>query len=343
MGSTSSPFSARRVLLIGGGRWGRVHADILRRVLPVDGELTWVSGYNGQALAQLTLAWGDTGPRYRILRELQEGLAAGQDAAVVVSAPHMHAAQTRTVLQADVPVLVEKPFVMRSHEAAELVRIAEQRGLLLGVGLHLLFTSYLRQFQAILTDREVRAASIEWYDPESETRYGELKRLDVSVQKIHDVFSHVWSIIYVLFPNRLMVVSGVSVGAGASTEIRLDAAGIEITAQIDRRARHRGRRVVVDFANGGSAELDFTSEPGVIAVDGTASATASDWSTKPSPLMSETLSFLSALDNPADAAGWPGRAQFVASGVSLAEDIAERVSEAEATNSCRSCGARQSP
>jgi predicted dehydrogenase len=330
MDRDSSPFTAKRVLLIGGGRWGRVHGDILRRVLPADGELTWVSAHNREALAQLTSAWGDKGPRFRILEELDEALAVPQDAALIVSAPHMHAAHARAVLQANVPVLVEKPFVTRSREAAELVRIAEQQDLLLGVGLHLLFTSYLRRFQEILADKEVRTVAIEWYDVESETRYGELKRLNVSVQKIHDAFSHVWSIIHALFPNRRMVVSGVSVGAGASTEIRLSVAGVEIIAQIDRRAQHRRRRVAVVFAAGGSVELDFTTEPGVIAVDGMAFSAASDWSSQPSPLTLETVSFLSALDSPPDAANWPGRAQFVASGVGLAEDIAERVSAVEA-------------
>ncbi|WMT72542.1 Gfo/Idh/MocA family oxidoreductase [Bradyrhizobium sp. Ash2021] len=330
MDRASSPFTAKRVLLVGGGRWGRVHADILRRVLPANGEVTWVSTHNRLALAQLASAWADTGPRFRMLNELDEALAVGQDAAIIVSAPHMHAADARTVLQAKMPVLVEKPFVTRSFDAAELVRIAEQRGLLLGVGLHLLFTSYLHQFQQILSDREVRTVAVEWYDPESEIRYGELKRLNVSVQKIHDAFSHIWSIIHVLFRNRPMVVSGASVGGGASTEIRLDVAGIEIVTRIDRRAQYRRRRVAVVFAGGGSAELDFTTEPGVVAVDGTEFPAASDWSSQPSPLTLETVSFLSALDSPADAANWPGRAQFVVSGVSVAEDIAERVSEIEA-------------
>ena len=323
MDRASSPFTARRVLLVGGGRWGRVHADILRRVLPADGEVTWVSTYNRQALAQLESAWADTGPQFRMLKGLDEGLAVGQDAAVIVSAPHMHAAHAR-------PVLVEKPFVTRFLEAAELVRMAEERGLLLGVGLHLLFTSYLHQFRQILSDRKVRTVAVEWYDPESEIRYGELKRLNISVQKIHDAFAHVWSIIHVLFPERPMVVSGTSVGGGASSEIRLDMAGIEIITRIDRRAQHRRRRVAVVLAGGGSAELDFTTEPGVVAVDGTEFPAARDWSSQPSPLMSETVSFLAALDSPANAANWPGRAQLVVSGISLAEDIAERVSKAEA-------------
>jgi predicted dehydrogenase len=330
MDRVSHPFTARRVLLIGGGRWGRVHADILRRVLPADGELTWVSAHNRQALALLTSAWGDTGPRFRILGEIEEALAAGQDAALIVSAPHMHAVHARTMLEANVPVLVEKPFVTRSLDAAELVRIAEQRGLFLGAGLHLLFTQYLRRFRAILSDKEVRTVVVEWHDPENETRYGEPKRLNLSAQKIHDVFSHVWSIIQVLFPNRPMVVSGVSVGAAASTKIRLDVAGVEIIARLDRRAQHRRRRVSVVFADGGSAELDFATEPGLIVVDGVAFPAAPDWSSQPSPLTAETLSFLSALDSPADAANWPGRARLVLSGVELAEYIAERVAGAEA-------------
>lgn len=330
MDRASSPFTARRVLLVGGGRWGRVHADILRRVLPADGEVTWVSTHNPKALAQLESAWADTGPQFRMMKALDEGLAVGQDAAVIVSAPHMHAAHARAVLEAHVPALVEKPFVMRFLEAAELVRVAEERGLLLGVGLHLLFTGYLRQFRQVLSDREVRTVAVEWYDPECEIRYGELKRLNVSVQKIHDAFAHVWSIIHVLFPDRPMVVSGTSVGGGASSEIRLDMAGMEIITRIDRRAQHRKRRVAVVLAGGGSAELDFTTEPGVIAVDGTVFPAARDWSSQPSPLTSETVSFLAALDSPAYAANWPGRAQLVVSGVCLAEDIAERVSKAEA-------------
>ncbi|MDQ3702702.1 MAG: Gfo/Idh/MocA family oxidoreductase, partial [Chloroflexota bacterium] len=57
--------------------------------------------------------------------------------AVTVSSPHaLHADHVRAALERGLHVLVDKPFVLRSAEARELIQLAEARGTILLVALN---------------------------------------------------------------------------------------------------------------------------------------------------------------------------------------------------------------
>jgi predicted dehydrogenase len=316
------------VLLVGGGRWGRVHAEVLRQLLPNDAELTWVSHHNVQNLERLTSGWRG-GAQSRIVQNLDEALSVKCDAAFIVSAPRMHAEHASAVLRAGVPALVEKPLVFKEREAKELIDLAGRGGVLVGIGLHLLFAGYLHYFNALISGRIVRSGSIDWHDQEIEIRYGETKKLNASVPKIHDIFPHLWSILHALFPERPVELSNLKIGVRGATEIGLRLADTEIHARIDRRARQRRRLVALSFADGGTAELDFTREPASITADGQPCDINREWQCLPSPLTVEARSFLSALDDSRLAATWPGRAALVLDSVRLAEEIATMLSNFE--------------
>ena len=59
------------------------------------------------------------------------------DVAFIASPNHLHASYTRAAAQAGKHVLVEKPMAVSVEEAADMVRICEDRGVKLGVGFHL--------------------------------------------------------------------------------------------------------------------------------------------------------------------------------------------------------------
>lgn len=55
------------------------------------------------------------------------------DAVVIASTPNMHYEQARYALERGLPVLMEKPFVLRAEHANELGHLATQKGVLLSV------------------------------------------------------------------------------------------------------------------------------------------------------------------------------------------------------------------
>jgi hypothetical protein len=73
--------------LIGGGRWGRVHASVLARISsPIDRTL-WVTRHNKSALDAFLAQRADaTAPRFKACASLDAALAERPTAAIVVNA-----------------------------------------------------------------------------------------------------------------------------------------------------------------------------------------------------------------------------------------------------------------
>ncbi|MEQ1863932.1 MAG: Gfo/Idh/MocA family oxidoreductase [Micropepsaceae bacterium] len=212
--------SARRVMLVGGGRWGRVHAGVLTQILPQGSEVLWVSRHNREAAA--SFAAGKTGQTsIAMVADIEQALKRKPDAAIIVTAAHTHAAMARAALENGVPALVEKPFVLTRQDADDLIALARAKSILLGVGLHLLFASYLRHFRSLWRERIVVGAQIAWLDCETEARYGETKRADPSTPKVHDVYPHLWAVMHVLWPGQTPSVRDVESLPGGGARLHL--------------------------------------------------------------------------------------------------------------------------
>jgi predicted dehydrogenase len=270
-----------------------------------------------------------------VVSDLAEALEQKPDAAVVVTSPHTHAAVTRLTLEHGVPTLVEKPFVLDAREATALIEFAEQQGLVLGVGLHLLMASYLSYFHSLWADRRISYGRLIWFDPAVESRYGEEKTADVWTPKVHDIFPHLWSILHVLLPEAQPTIDTIRSAPHGAVDLRLDVGGVEIEAKFGRRASERLRRVEFRFQDGGNSMLDFTHEPGIIMLDGAKVASDPEWGRTPSPLMAEVASFLNASNDIERARRAPWYARKVLGAVRHAQEAATRLSACEALVAAR--------
>lgn len=326
--SRVTSLSARRVMLVGGGRWGRVHAGVLTQILPPGSEVLWVSRHN-QAAASAFLEGKSGRTSTTLADDIEHALIRKPDAAIIVTAAHTHAAMARAALEHGVPTLVEKPFVLTRKDADELIELARVNAILLGVGLHLLFASYLRHFRSLWRERVADGAQIAWLDCETETRYGETKRADVSTPRVHDVYPHLWAVMHVLWPGQPPSVRDVESLPVGGARLHMTAGNISVEADIGRRAPARARRITVSFQDGGSATLDFTSEPGWVSIDGKAVECDPDWARQPTPIALEVSSFLAASAQRRD---WPGLAENVIGSVIGAEDASDKLSVCDARN-----------
>lgn len=323
-------FSTKRVLLAGGGRWSRVHASVLRRLLPPDGELLWVSRHNSGGLEADAAKLSDKDFHVGVYDDLAKALALRPGAAIVATSARAHAAHATEILQQGVHVMVEKPLTLCDEDASSLVRLAEKRGLVLGVGLHLFYASYLRHFRSLWSERAVSGGRVIWHDPNAEVRYGEIKQPDFSTPKIHDVFPHIWSILRVLFPNAAVVVEDAQCEADGAAVVLLSVNGIQFRIMLDRRANERSRRIELALADGGTADLDFTVEPGSPHLDGVVCPSDPEWGKLPSPLTLELAAFLGSIDRPGDTHLFPTMARNVVDSVHAACTAAAKLRSAEA-------------
>ncbi len=150
-----------RIIQVGLGPWG---VDWARTIVPsVTGiEVVARADCSAQARVRCAETLDEPGSLYH--PTLHDALSAAQCEAVLVTVPLSgHAAVTRDALTAGRHVLVEKPFVETVAAAAELVALAESRGLVLMV------SQNYRYFPAPLAAAEIVA----------DRRFGALRAIEV--------------------------------------------------------------------------------------------------------------------------------------------------------------------
>src|SRR5436309_165647 len=141
---------AKRILLIGLGRWGANHLRVLQS-MPVELYVadTDAARLNSSGVPQ-SHRTADAGSFFTIV-----------DAAVVVTPAQSHFEICRGLLGAGKDVFVEKPITSRSVDARELVELAKRSGLILQVG-------HIFRFDP---------ASVWMKDAIAKGRFGEIKML----------------------------------------------------------------------------------------------------------------------------------------------------------------------
>jgi predicted dehydrogenase len=320
------------VVLMGGGRWGRVHACVLQSLHPRMERLVWVSSHNRRALAR---DYGALSPRVEIVDSLDEALRHRPDAAVICTTSANHAQDASIVLGHGIPSLVEKPLAMDMASATELVALAARRRLALFVCLPLLMASYLRWFKAACGGRGIGLLRLHWFDPATEWRDGDVKHTDITTHGVDEILPHLWSIIAILIGTRDADILSVASGRPEEIILTLDCGGTRVEGSFGRRAAARVRRIELSFVDGGFAELDFAQEPGLAIIDGRSNPDGGSWETELRPLAAVHTAFLDQLSDASAAMQSPIAAGRCVNTVRLAQDIRPRVATLEARRAAK--------
>ncbi|RLP94894.1 gfo/Idh/MocA family oxidoreductase [Micromonospora sp. BL4] len=146
-----------RVGLIGAGGVAQRHARVLAGFDDV--ELVGVTDVAPEAASALVAQHGG-----RACADVAELLAAGPDAVYVCVPPFAHGPAEEAVIDAGVPMFVEKPVAVDLVTAERIADLIARRGLRTAVGHHWRYLSVLDQARELLGDRPVRMVSGSWLD-----------------------------------------------------------------------------------------------------------------------------------------------------------------------------------
>jgi UDP-N-acetylglucosamine 3-dehydrogenase len=141
---------AKRILLIGLGRWGANHLRVLQS-FPIE---LWVAERDQERLKSSGLPVSHQATDAHSLFPII-------DAAVVVTPAQSHFELCHDLLEAGKDVFVEKPITLKSADAKKLTELAKRNGLILQVG-------HIFRFDP---------ASVWMRDAIAEERFGEIKML----------------------------------------------------------------------------------------------------------------------------------------------------------------------
>ena len=271
VGAHHAPISTA---VVGAGRWGRIVCEVLAPLVPQVATVQLVAARNlaaSRAWLAGRQAEGALG-NVAIVASLEQLLDEAKPAmAIVARLACEHFATARQLLEADVHVLVEKPFTATAIEARELVAIASARGLRLAVGYEFMYARALHHFRDTLQARlsSVRRVRCVWQDVHGETKWGSRKDPDPSMNVVSDLYPHVLSELMLLFgeqPVSLLSLDSRDAARHAEMRVSLGAIAVEIT--LDKRAAQAHRSITVHADDGRSLRLDYTSEPGWLELDG---------------------------------------------------------------------------
>ncbi|WFE99146.1 Gfo/Idh/MocA family oxidoreductase [Micromonospora sp. WMMD964] len=146
-----------RVGLVGAGGVAQRHARVLSGFDDV--ELVGVTDVAPEAASALARRHGA-----RVCADLAELLATGPDAVYVCVPPFAHGPAEEALVEAGVPMFVEKPVAVDLGTAERIADLVARRGLCTAVGHHWRYLSVLDQARELLADRPVRMVSGAWLD-----------------------------------------------------------------------------------------------------------------------------------------------------------------------------------
>jgi predicted dehydrogenase len=318
------------IALIGGGRWARVHAQVLSSLYPRVSRLIWVSHYYRSSALKVAAQFPpDLDVQYVDSIEALE--LSSLDAAVVCTSSANHADNAISLLTSGLPVFVEKPLALDERTALEVVNTASRRNLALWVCLPLLKASYLRLFKAAWHGRKITQIVIHWFDPAREERHGEIKQADINTNKVDEIVPHLWSILNVLLDVNEFTVFSVAAKPSGTAVATMWSNDIRIEMNFGRRAPARIRHIDLAFADGGTAVLDFSREPGEASVDDHRCQVDGSWELGQRPLAAMITEFLDNLTPATNPEAIQNSAQQALQSVRLSETIKTILFAREAT------------
>lgn len=237
--------SLLRVAVIGVGHLGKEHARILASLPNV--KLVGVADVNlaqAEAVAQRcdTIPFADHRP---LLDQV--------DAVSIVVPTTYHYKVARDFLQRDIPVLVEKPIALTLAEADELVRLSDERGVLLQVGHIERFNPAFEQ----LAGRPIRPKFVQC------ERHGPYTGRSTDIGAVLDLMIHDLDLLLTLAGGLVQHVEaiGATVFGGHEDIVnaRLRFANGCVTEITASRVSPRPKRQMKIYAPEGYANVDFLS------------------------------------------------------------------------------------
>jgi hypothetical protein len=133
-----------------------------------------------------------------------------------------------------------------------------------------------------------------------------------------------------LFPAARPVVHDAAPEARGAVMLSLSVDGIPFSISLDRRASSRQRRIELEFDGGGTADLDFTVEPGAPRVNGAVFPVDPQWREGSSPVALELTAFFTTIDDPNNSGKCPNSARDVMGSVSGAVVASRQLRDKEA-------------
>lgn len=289
------------IAIIGGGRWGHVTLSEFVKVKSPFNNIVSVCGYNAESIDNLlTKLETSTDKKLSRCESIDHLLQQHSvQAAIIVNSPVKHYQTAVNLLENDIPLLIEKPVVLDTAEAEDLVARAKNKGLALVPALNYGYLEYLKNFSKHISAKKQQIINftIKWADPLGKFRFfQDVKKANGGISFIQEVMPHHWTMIHiVLQANDIRIVARDPASSDKNHIYKVVADGIPGTIIINEEAPERLRHIDVNYTDQSTTSAVFTDEPGTIVDAGHQINACPNWKELKSPLVQEYEYFISCL------------------------------------------------
>ncbi|MBI3021866.1 MAG: Gfo/Idh/MocA family oxidoreductase [Candidatus Omnitrophica bacterium] len=294
------------VAVVGCGRWGKVICNVLTEFSPPIERIVLVAARNtdqARSWVQDKRAQPD-GARYErvtVTGRLEDVLSnEAIPVAFVTNMAAEHYAVTKRLLQHDKHVFVEKPFVLTTAQAEELVQLAQERGRTLVVGHEYLVARFMHHLHAMVQQHlpDIRDMEMVWEEPPGEEKWGLRKQPDASTNVITNLYPHVLSQLFVLFGYQPITLETLeSKDRCWHATMRLRYGDVPVTVTLDKAGTRSVRRINVTSLRGDRMTFDYSEEPGTLTLNGRRLPDDPQAHAGPRPLPLEITHFFAQIDS----------------------------------------------
>ncbi|WOF73262.1 Gfo/Idh/MocA family oxidoreductase [Parvibaculaceae bacterium PLY_AMNH_Bact1] len=290
------------LLIVGGGRWGRVWAGVAAAARGSGEGIAIVSRQHSDDLEQ----WRAQNPALKDVA-ISDCLPGGIDAigqpniAIIASRPRDHVRDSIATLNIGAHTLVEKPMSDTTDAARELLKLAESKERLIGVGTefsYLTVLHYLGQ-TSLEDDSKIGNIRILWADPLNESRHGAAKRSHPEIGLLEDILPHAYSLIRTLLPTASLRIVSANESETGNDMTLTDETNRKILVECTKTAEGRQRLLQIE-TDGPLLQLDFASAQPFVEQGTQKLQVPRDYLSLDSTLRLELGAFLLATENPSN-------------------------------------------
>ncbi len=213
------------IVIVGGGRWGRVWASVIAAARGNSNYLAMVARTDF-ALARAWASETSDAAGITVCQSISQAMALMPEleVAIISSRPANHLEDSLKAFDHGLHVLVEKPISTSAAYGMQILERSFQIQRKLAVGTEFAFIPALHQCVreiGIVQGRQLKV-TVYWDDPADEARYGATKLRHAEVDALTDLLPHAFSIFSTVSPSRKFQIADIWQNAnGNSGHLRL--------------------------------------------------------------------------------------------------------------------------
>lgn len=260
------------IVIVGGGRWGRVWASVISGARKTGSGITIVARQNHSETREWAIAAGIRGLAISGSITSALDLEPRPEIAIIASRPRDHVRDALDMLSAGLHVLVEKPIASTALDALTLLNAPARTGRILGVGTEFALLPAFHQAASTMKTEALSdlSVSLEWEDPRGEIRHGFKKTTHEEVDVLGDLLPHALSIFRVLKPYAHFTLAEKWLAADQRGCLVLrDQDGCSFRLSCNAGSDLRRRLLHIETGNF-RGSVDFSSHPAELVVAGKA-------------------------------------------------------------------------